>query len=416
MTAAAAIERTKKVMSRFWHRRDGAIAIPFAVIMPVVVLMIAGAVDLSSVVSDRAALQDAADAAALSGAKQLGSADAVGIKARSKQMITEAVADQASRTTMSITVSIPDTADRVDVNVTAKRTSFFFNMLPVGGWDLNVKASGIQMSKTPLCVLNTGTIPDDLIRIKDSAKITAGQCLVHSDSDLNVGPRANLTAGRIQAVGDVNGTTTPVAQALAPMIEDPFASLVIKDSSRCLTTDVVYENEVAFIQAGKHCGDITAAVNSVIWLKPGVHYFKEGEFTLRNNAVLRGTDVTLIFSSDSSLKANGDATMFLKASRTGTWAGFLMVTTRNNREDFELSSNNARELLGTLYMPQSRLLVRGNKPVADQSAWTVIVAKSIEVTGTSNLVMNANYAASNVPVPKGVGNNIGEASIRLAPN
>ena len=46
----------------------------------------------------------------------------------------------------------------------------------------------------------------------------------------------------------------------------------------------------------------------------------------------------------------------------------------------------------------------GNK-VADQSAWTVIVAQAIQMSGSPNLVVNANYASSSVPVPGGVGSN-----------
>ena len=41
--------------------------------------------------------------------------------------------------------------------------------------------------------------------------------------------------------------------------------------------------------------------------------------------------------------------------------------------------------------------------IADQSAYTVIVARTIELQSGPNLVLNANYGATNVPVPQGVG-------------
>ena len=50
-----------------------------------------------------------------------------------------------------------------------------------------------------------------------------------------------------------------------------------------------------------------------------------------------------------------------------------------------------------------RLVVDAKKPVADQSAYTVIVAAQINLYEGPNLVLNANYAATSVPVPKGVG-------------
>ena len=42
--------------------------------------------------------------------------------------------------------------------------------------------------------------------------------------------------------------------------------------------------------------------------------------------------------------------------------------------------------------------------VADASAYTVIVVNRLEMD-TANLVVNANYAASDVPVPDGLGPN-----------
>ena len=46
---------------------------------------------------------------------------------------------------------------------------------------------------------------------------------------------------------------------------------------------------------------------------------------------------------------------------------------------------------------------RREKPVADQSAYTVIVAQLINLYEGPNLVLNANYEPTSVPVPKGVG-------------
>jgi hypothetical protein len=70
-------------------------------------------------------------------------------------------------------------------------------------------------------------------------------------------------------------------------------------------------------------------------------------------------------------------------------------------------------LLGTIYIPASTLAVSGTGgSVNGQSAWTVIVAKAIQLSGSPNLVINANYTLSNVPVPDGVGPNNGGSVLR----
>ena len=56
-----------------------------------------------------------------------------------------------------------------------------------------------------------------------------------------------------------------------------------------------------------------------------------------------------------------------------------------------------------MYIPNATLQVSGSDRVADQSAWTVIVARAIQLNGSANLVINHNYAGSTGPVPTAVG-------------
>ena len=48
------------------------------------------------------------------------------------------------------------------------------------------------------------------------------------------------------------------------------------------------------------------------------------------------------------------------------------------------------------------LVVDAKQPVADQSAYTAIVAQSIELNMGPNLVLNADYDMTDVPVPAGI--------------
>ena len=51
----------------------------------------------------------------------------------------------------------------------------------------------------------------------------------------------------------------------------------------------------------------------------------------------------------------------------------------------------------------SRVVIDAKKPVGDQSAYTVIVAQRVNLYQGPNLYLNANYGATSVRVPKGVG-------------
>jgi len=90
-------------------------------------------------------------------------------------------------------------------------------------------------------------------------------------------------------------------------------------------------------------------------------------------------------------------------------AGFLffanrvLLTGTVNLRHFRISSNNARNLLGTIYLRDGQLDIDSDRSIADRSAYTVVVARRINVTAGPDLYLNTDYDGTDVPVPDGVG-------------
>ncbi len=64
-------------------------------------------------------------------------------------------------------------------------------------------------------------------------------------------------------------------------------------------------------------------------------------------------------------------------------------------------------LIGTFYLPKGTLLVDSKAPVASESAFTVIIARTVELLEQPHLVLNSDYSLSDVPAPEGIiGNQI----------
>ena len=110
-----------------------------------------------------------------------------------------------------------------------------------------------------------------------------------------------------------------------------------------------------------------------------------------------------MFDKASKFDFKDQAKVNLDGREDGPWAGMVMIATRGNTQDFIISADNVETLLGVIYVPQARLIVEGKSAVAKDSAWTVVVAQEIELKGSASLYINANYSASSVPVPSGVG-------------
>jgi len=402
----------------FLANARGGTAVIFALGAPALALLACGAIDLAGVNSDRTSMQDAADATALAMAKQLGIATAAGITSRAQDYAVGQLGQVATRDGASVTTTIAADNSSVTVAIDGTRPSFFGDLLPPGGWKMHAQATASTLGELPLCVLSSGTGGTDNLLVQNSSLLTADKCLVQSDQNIVADGGANLTAGLAQATGTATGPITPAPQAGAPAIADPFASLNIPAPSplACLLSGVLDLTQALITPApGCHPGNITIGQGQTMQLSSGTYYFKGGTLTIKDNAVLKGANVTLIFDKDATFNFTDTSSIDLTGANTGSYAGFVILTTRDNVNAFSISSNNARRLEGAVYIPSATLNVTGtSNNVADQSAWTVVVAKSLQLQGSPNLVINANYAASNVPVPAGAGDNYRSGKVKLS--
>jgi Flp pilus assembly protein TadG len=406
--------------ARFWRDARGGLTVIVALVIPALALLTCGAIDLAAVNADRSAMQDAADATALAMAKQLGVATTAGITARAQDYAMAQLGQISSQDQVTVTTTV--TQSSVTVAINGKRASFFGNLLPPGGWSLQVQATASTVGELPLCVLASGASAPGDIQVENTSQMSAAKCLVQSNGDFTADSGANVTAALAQAVGTASGPITPTPQTGAPAITDPFASMAINDSLLgsllCPLT-----NPLANLTAGLHtitpltstfCGDITIGANTTVNFLPGVYYFKSGALNMQSNSSITGTDVVLIFDDAASFNFQDNSMVTLSGRQSGTYAGFVIITTRTNTNTFTISSTNAKQLEGTIYIPDATLQVTGTgDTVNDQAAWTVIVAQALQLTGSPNLVINSNYAASNVPVPGGVGPNYVSGKVTL---
>lgn len=389
-----------------WFAFDtrGNVAIMFAVGLPVLVASGLGGMELVSVVGDRQSMQATAEAAALAGAKQLG-VDATSATAeRATEFAKAGLQDLAPTWTFNVSSTLTANGRGVEVSINGHRDSLFHNFVPPGGWNAGVKATAEIAGETPLCILAFDSAGGSVLGLQKSAVITAPNCGIQSNDDITANGSSSITAGSTKAVGTATGTISPAAFVGAPAVNDPFASMTIDVPKACDDTDLKVDNTTVDLPPGVHCGKIHMQHGAALHLLPGEHYFSGGSLILQQDAELTGSDVVLIFDDTQKMKFQQNSSIRLQGRETGPFAGFVLAATRANSSDFELSTDHAQELLGTVYIPNGTLTVSGtNNSIADKSAWTVIVAKNLQLSGSPQLVVNSDYAASTLPVPAGVG-------------
>ena len=364
-------------------------------------------IEMTALSRDRASLQAAADAGALAGAGELGvtTRQDVGIAETAVRIAMGSSGLDARVYPEVFTAAVDRTGGTVTVTGSYARQAIFGDFTG-GSTTVEVTAIAESLSQTPLCVLQTEVNTSYQTDLQNTAIIRAPGCLVQANSSIRVANSARLEAGKVLTAGSASGSTiTPAANVGALAIDDPFAGLDLNPPTPCPNNPAdisVSGNQTYFLNPGVHCGEIKVSGNAILQLNPGEHYF-EDEVDFNGNASIRGDDVVLIFGDDESFNFGDRAQIELTARKTGPLAGFLIATSRDNYQRFRISPSRVRELLGTIYIPNAELQVSAAGSVAEDSAWSVIVARRLTLSKNPVLVINKNYAGSGVPVPTGVG-------------
>jgi len=214
---------------------------------------------------------------------------------------------------------------------------------------------------------------------------------------------------------------TPAPITDCPKIDDPLIDRPQPNVTMCKPQNnarVITSDEV--LEPGVYCNGLTIAGNAKVTFSPGVYTIKDGPFTVTDTAEIMGVKNTFFLTGEGSVfNFHSGTTIDLAAAETGSTAGILFFEDRSVPHSFDfnpfrlnrlprnvrvhkISSNNARNLLGTLYLSKSILLINADAPVADNSAYTAIITGRLWLKEGPILTLNSDYTKTAVPVPNGL--------------
>jgi Putative Flp pilus-assembly TadE/G-like len=397
----------KRRARRYFVRGNLTVIIALA-ILPITVV-VASAVELTLISKEKSHLQAAVDAGALAGATELSLASrgTEGVISTAQAIAQQAVS--SGKLKANFAVDVDRAKGEVLVIGRISRKSMM-GMAGVGNADLTASATAESLQSIPLCILQTTTrsatrlLPSGF-KVQNQATISAQGCLVQANENIVVEPGARVEATRVQAVGSATGTIMPMGNSGSLPIADPFKGMDLNPPTLCPRKPgkiKIGRGQSQTLMAGLHCEAIRVEDDATLTLAPGDHYFF-GDLDMKGDSALKGEDVVLIFGGNERFDFGDRTLVELSARRTGRFAGFLVATHQLNLRDFAISSNNVKQLLGTIYIPNAELIISATGSVAQESAWSVIVARAITLKNNPKLVINTSYVSSGVPVPDGVG-------------
>ena len=273
-----------------------------------------------------------------------------------------------------------------------------------------------------ICVIGLDETRGDVVHLDDHARLTGVGCAVYSNSidpnGLMVTGSAFLQAAFNCSAGGYGATDRHFAApplSDCPRRDDPLAGRMEPLTGGCDHEQLQLKDHVGRIFPGVYCGGLTVDGASRITLEDGIYVFKDGPFQVKDISRVDGEGVGLFFTGvNAGIKFEDKSAISLAAPETGAMTGVLIWQSAGvtGVDSFEIYSNYVDRLVGTIYLPDASFIAAATAEVAEDSAYTAIIAKTISLRKNTRLVLNTDYSMTSVPVPAGIANAGGAVYLR----
>jgi Flp pilus assembly protein TadG len=441
--------------ARFCTSESGGVLVLVALLFPILTGLSAAAMDYASLVMRRNELQRAVDSASIAGVNQFKLANADDAAAvRTAQSMAQAQARNSSGRAIQVTATVLNNHTGMRVTASEVIPLTFGKILNMPTVEVAVQSTAKLAGTTRLCLLALDPAADGAFHLESAAQVTATDCSLYSNSKSPAGIQGeNMAVAKALSTCSSGGYTgsganfTPPPATGCPPLRDPLIDRQGPTPGSCVDLgffvdpkklidgidDPLYGLNVVSgtvtLKPGTYCGGLHITKGAQVTLKPGVYIMKDGPLVVDKGGSLTGVNTGFYFTGvRGGLLFDDKSVVSLTAPKEGIMSGLLLFEDRAAppgllsllplggkgkpkpapggfivQREYRIISDDARTLLGTIYLPVGRLIIDSKKAVADQSAYTVIIARMINLYDGPNLMLNARYGSSDVPVPTGVG-------------
>jgi Flp pilus assembly protein TadG len=392
-------------------RRDekGQAVMAFGLAMPIVLSAVGLSVDYSTWFNQKDKLQAVADAAAVAAARELIGSGSITTKSLTAKSVALAYVD-ANIPGKTRGVEIDPTRLKVKVSIQDKGRTTFSELF--GITDVNLRANGTASVGTDddarACVLALDPDAKAGVTITGSAKFRMKECLIWSNAtstqSITVGGTATVEVSRMCSAGKTvfNGsanTVTGTYQEDCDQMADPLEAWAGPASSKpCIKNYSVVSGGDVTLSPGTYCGGLSVSAKGRIILTQGIYVIDGGPLKLTANSTITGTDVGIYLTgSKADAQISGQSTVSLEAPDTGLMKGIVLASDRNQTGNLatKITGGATVDLVGTVYLPAQAFEWAGNSKTSDPSSITQVIAKTVGLYGTTDIVYETDFEAAN---------------------
>lgn len=313
------------------------------------------AIDVSRMMSAKAELQSALDAAVLAGAPAIGAEAATAQKIFDANLTPEFVGSPAN--------FIPQADGVLSGFANAAVPTTISAIFGVSTFQVSVTASAQVLDDAPpnrACILLLDRTNAGQGYLGNSgARIVAPTCEMHVRTTrnpatiMNNGPSLDLA--RICVAGGqmiINGPEPANLERNCAAATDPFAgALPAPPSTSCTQNARDYNGGTVNLSPGVYCGNFNFNSAPRVNFAPGVYVIRNGNWNV-NGGVWQGAGVTFYYEDSSFIQFNSGMDMTLSAPTSGTYQGILWYERPGLPiRDIAINSTIRNQLSGLMYLP-----------------------------------------------------------------
>ncbi|MBV8533986.1 MAG: hypothetical protein JO128_00255 [Alphaproteobacteria bacterium] len=264
------------------------------------------------------------------------------------------------------------------------------------------------------CVLGLDPSASKTVYLSNNASLPNAGCGVVSDSSAADGlylTNNSIIDGSTASHGgtvvsnnaQLNGTSNKTGTGA---VADPYANSNPPTPPACTaqtSSGSGVQRHPLQLQPGHFCNGFNFTNNFAVNLAAGVYYI-DSQLVFGNNAVITGTNVTLVINGNYAISIGNNATVDLTAPTSGSTSGIVFFGSRTGTSSVvqDFSNNTILNLQGAVYFPNQIINFDNNASSAGSNGCTQIVGRMVQLANNVTLGANCNNAGT---TPIGMGGN-----------
>ena len=410
------IRRIYEAYRRFAANQRGNISFTFAFSAVLLIGLAGAAIDMHNAVSVKQKLQDAADSAALAGAKVV-MTPTIAVEAANRMLQVNTNSNYPIESILT-----PDSGSR-RFTVEARQTvpTTVAQILGVEFLTVSVRAQAQQVQQgSPVCIHSLAPSISKGFEGSGGARVTAPQCTVWVNSTSS---SAVVFSGGGSSVAQrhcFEGSATQGSFSPAPEKcgnrADPFASMNPSAPSACSHTNFSRGGGSFTVQPGVYCGGMKLSGGPNVTLSPGLYVIRNGPLSMSGGGTMTGNGITFLVEGSSAVNLSGGGNYRLTAQRSGELSGFVFFQRANSNVGGKavISGSGDMYFEGVMYLPSQKAEVSGGGTTQTMySPFTAYIANRFLYSGGSEIRVQYEPSRLTVTPPTGLFTNAGGARLVL---